>query len=178
MQEDKIKKIINTSKSAIDRRMGIIEKLHRNNKKLRNEMLSAKEKYGSEIKKLSEELEGVKRLQAAAKSELKRMNPVHPFLGESATLPRNICSDPLRCRLSAPTFNWDDATDTGMVRMMYVDAAGHSDVIGYAFSEKAIYLHQSYILDNITQEFARCLYVHLSDCINKPHLRKSHESKG
>ncbi len=176
--QEKIIKIINTSPSPSERRLGVIEKLHRNNKVLREQMLSAKNRYNADIKKLYEELAVTKRLQAATKSELKRMNPVHPFLHEDAILPRQVVNDPLRCRLSAPTFDWDDARDSGMVRMMFVDSTGHSEVMGYAFSEKALYLHQSYILDNITQEFAHSLNDFLADYINKPYLRKNHESKG
>ncbi len=175
---DKIKKIINTSKSGTERRMGVIEKLHRKNKKLRKEMLAAKSRYNSDIGKLYEELAETKRLQAATRSELNRMNPVHPFLNKDLTISNTFCGDALRYRISAPKFEWDDKNDTGMVRMVLIKDSGATEVFGYAFSEKAIYLHQSYILDNITQQFARCLHEHLSMYINKPYLRKHHENKG
>ncbi len=177
---DKIRKIINESRSPTERRMGVIEKLHRKNKKLNKELIATKtehqenfnkrvKEYDAKFNKLQNEYDEVKRLHLAAKSELRRLNPVHPFLDAQVCVKASNMhiQDAMRYRLSAPTMDWDDKTDTGTVRLVFVDGDGHHELMGYAFSEKALYLHQSYILDNIVAEFGRMIAEQITTCITK-----------
>jgi len=177
---EKIKRIINTSKSKTERRIGVIEKLHRKNKKLNKELVASKEEYNEKIKTLYSKLDEAKRMRAAYHSELERTNPVHPFLDSEVMVPRNISetSDALRYRISAPKFSWDDKNDTGMIRLTVITDGGFPQLLGYAFSEKAIYLHQSYILDNISANFNALIMEELEKCIKKQTVRTRHENKG
>ncbi len=164
---DKIRKIINESKSPTERRMGVIEKLHRKHKKLNKELVSIKADYDSRLKILNKEYDEVKKMNLAARSELRRENPVHPLLDKQLVVPiqDHRFEDALRYRITAPTMDWNDRTDTGTVRLVFLDDKGHHETLGYAFSEKALYLHQSYILDNIVAEFGRMIAEQMTTCI-------------
>lgn len=185
---DTIKKIIKTSKSPTARRMGVIEKLHRKNKKLNIELIATKAEYEQKLtdvfdehaelnkihRGLQEKYTETKRLQLAAQSELKRINPVHPFLDAEVQISPMYHSveDPLRYRLTAPKMDWDDKTDTGMVRLVCKRDGDIPETLGYAFSEKALYLHQSYILDKMVADFSRIISEQLVDCVRKQTVKK------
>jgi len=144
-------------KSAINERLTITEELYRRNKELNDELEQQKVEADQKIAAITEKYEDVKRLHAATRSELKRENPVHPFLDVALITKPYQDQDALRWRI------WNDKTDSGMVRIDVINGdTGQAETVGHCFSNNAFLLHQSYIMDMVIKDVSTAVSYELA----------------
>jgi len=133
--------------------LSVAEQLYRRNKELNDELEQQKIDSDIRIAEITEKYNEVKRLHAATRSELERKNPVHPFLDTSLIADPNYNQDALRWRISAPKFDWNDKTDSDLVRIHVINGEpGLAETVGVCFSNAAFLLHQSYIMDMVIKD--------------------------
>ena len=149
-------------------KLGETEKLYRQNKELNTKLtklvqeLEEKKSFSNkqivEIRQqqleVARELASAQQFLNSAKEELEHYNPVHPFLDKKQAILAPAYVDALRYRLVTPELKWNDDENVGMLRMDFMKD-GKPDTIAYAFSGKALEVHQSYIKDKLITELAK-----------------------
>jgi len=154
-------------KSAINEKLTITERLYRRNKELNVKLEQQKLESNIRIAEITEKYEEVKKMHVAVRAALKRENPLHPYLSAELIIAPGQNQDALRWRISAaPLFNWDDSTDSGMLRINVINGdTGQPECVGTCFSNKAFLMHESYIMDMVVEDITKTVARELRSCL-------------